>query len=80
LKKIEDAYDEEDLEKSVEKWREIFGDEFPSSEEIRAQKVKASQTQGKVMVSSTGHILLEGEKTSGRTVKSPPQRFYGEEK
>ncbi|RMG23376.1 MAG: nucleotidyltransferase, partial [Methanobacteriota archaeon] len=49
LKKIEDAYEEEDLEKSVEKWREIFGDEFPSPEEVRAQKVKAAQTEGKVL-------------------------------
>lgn len=79
FKKIADAYEEEDLEKSVEKWRKIFGDEFPSPEEVRAQKVKAAQTEGKVLVSSTGQILLE-EDYPGRAYKSPPQRFYGEEK
>ena len=79
LKKIEDAYHEEDLEKSIEKWRNIFGDVFPSQEEVWAQKVKEAQTKGKVLVSSSGHILLEGEKTKEKTYNSPPQRFYGEE-
>jgi hypothetical protein len=75
---IKDAYEEEDLEKSIEKWRKVFGEDFPSAEEVRASKIKEAQAKGELLVSSSGQILLTSEKNCD-THKIPTQRFYGGE-
>lgn len=46
--KVEDAYNETDKEKSIEKWKLVFGDEFPSKvEQPKADQAIAANTNSR---------------------------------
>lgn len=64
------AFDEEDKEKSVEKWQNIFGTKFPSKLS-EASNMYEKASAGVLLVSSNG-VLNE---STGQ--KIPEQRFYG---
>ncbi|MFA1820073.1 cyclic GMP-AMP synthase DncV-like nucleotidyltransferase [Virgibacillus oceani] len=68
----EDAIDEKNKDKSVEKWQDIFGSNFPSDLGEVASMAK-SIDRGEVKVDETGSL----NKLTGTKIKD--HRFYGEE-
>ncbi|MDQ0230941.1 SMODS domain-containing nucleotidyltransferase [Metabacillus malikii] len=68
----QDALDEKDKDKSIEKWQAIFGSaDFPSSLG-ETENMARNIAIGTVMVNSKGHLNRE----EGTTIKE--HRFYGE--
>lgn len=65
------AFDEENKEKSIEKWREVFGEKFPS-ELSEASNLANKINGGQVLVAANG-VLNE---KSGISI--PQHRFYGQ--
>lgn len=70
--KARKALDEENEEKSIEKWQDIFGTTFPSALSEAAQMTK-DVSAGRVFVSPTGEI----NRNSG--VRIPESRNYGKD-
>jgi hypothetical protein len=67
----QEAMDETDKDKSIEKWQDIFGDNYFPSELSEAKAMANTIQKGSVFVSSTGAL----NKDSGVLIKD--HRFYG---
>ncbi len=65
---IDDAYNEEDKDESVAKWRKVFGDEFAKSEVVeKAARISSLATAGLESASSYFSDLVVAVKTIGRS-------------
>lgn len=72
------ALNEEDKEKSIKMWQDIFGDAFPKLTEEDAKRVAEAVKAGTAFVGSTGRVSV-GNPHGQVSTKIQEHRFYGDE-
>ncbi len=76
LEKASLAFKEEDKDKSISLWQDLFGDKFPSLTEENGKKMAEAIKSNTIFVTSLGTLTDDSKHTITTSIR--PHRFYGD--